>query len=200
MPLPLLRRTALHCASYGGFTECLNVLLSEGQANINLQDSEGITALHWACSAGNIEAIHLLISAGANVNMMEVDGERLTPLDYAIIGGHREVAQLLIENGALSISSIKELATTMIQKCVRGFLTRRKVLPVLLRERAERAAKEARVSSPEDRRGPVTSAAREEPDGRGSAESAETWKMKQESHAKITRYGGGVCCSFVHST
>lgn len=163
--------------------------MSEGRASINLQDSEGITALHWACSAGNIEAIHLLISAGANVNMMEVDGERLTPLDYAIIGGHRKVAQLLIENGALSISSIKELATTMIQKCVRGFLTRRRVLPVLLRERAERAAKEACGSSSESGRGsPVTSAAREETDGRGSAESAETWQMKQESHAKITRY------------
>ena len=92
------------------------MLLSEGQANISLQDSEGITALHWACSAGHLEAVHLLVSAGATLNVMEMDGERLTPLDYAIIGGHQEVAQLLIENGALSISSIRELAAVMIQR------------------------------------------------------------------------------------
>ncbi len=47
---------------------------------------------------------------------MELDGEKLTPLDYAIIGGHQEVAQLLIENGAFSISSIRELAAVMIQR------------------------------------------------------------------------------------
>lgn len=38
-----------------------------------------------------------------------------------------QVAQLLIEQGALSISSIQELAAIMIQKCVRGFLTRKHV-------------------------------------------------------------------------
>lgn len=102
------------------------MLLEEGGATVNLQDDEGITALHWACSVGHMDVIHLLLTAGANPNVMEVDGGRLTPLDYAIIGGHQEAAQLLIEQGGLSISSIQELAATMIQKCFRGFLTRKK--------------------------------------------------------------------------
>lgn len=188
----LSRRTALHCAAYGGYTDCLNVLLSEGQASINLQDSEGITALHWACSAGHMEAIQLLISAGANVNMMELDGERLTALDYAIIGGHQEVAQLLIENGALSISSIRELAAIMIQKCARGFVARRKVVPLLQRARDEKArdstdgaaAAPSGGSAGSGGRSLVTSPLKDEPK---SAVSRVTWATKEESYAKTTR-------------
>lgn len=124
-------RTALHCAAYGGFVECVSVLLQEGRATVNLQDLEGITALHWACSTGSLDVVQLLINAGADPNLMEVDGGRLTPLDYAIIGGHEEVAQLLIENGAMSISGIQEVAAVVIQKWVRGFLVRRKYAGVL---------------------------------------------------------------------
>ena len=131
-------RTALHCAAYGGFSECVSVLLEEGRATVNLQDLEGITALHWACSTGSLEVVQqLLINAGADPNLMEVDGGRLTPLDYAIIGGHQDVAQLLIESGALSISGIQELAAIVIQKVVRGFLVRRKYAGVLLSGRKQ---------------------------------------------------------------
>ena len=124
-------RTALHCAAYGGFAECVSVLLEEGGATINLQDYEGITALHWACSTGSLDVVQQLLSAGADPNLMEVDGGRLTPLDYAIIGGHQDVAQLLIENGALSISGIQDVAAIVIQKSVRGFLVRRKYAGLL---------------------------------------------------------------------
>ena len=104
----------------------MTVLLDAG-AEVGQQDGEGITALHWASSAGNGDAVELLLGAGASPNLMEVDGEHLTPLDYAIIGGHQEVAQVLIERGALSISGIQELAATAIQRCVRGYLARKRV-------------------------------------------------------------------------
>ncbi|XP_065888702.1 inversin-like [Dysidea avara] len=113
-------RTALHCASYGGFADTMSLLL-EAQANPNLQDNEGISSLHWACSTGNYEAVQVLMSAGAYPNHMEVDGDRLTPLDYAIIGGHQEIAQYLIEQNALTISGIKELAASLIQKRYREY-------------------------------------------------------------------------------
>ncbi len=161
------------------------MLLNEGRANINLQDSEGITALHWACSAGHLEAIHLLVSAGgANVNMMEADGEMLTPLDYAIIGGHQEVAQLLIENGALSISSIRELAAVMIQKCARGFLARRSVRPLMQRAREEERARNLRREG-----AAVASSARDEPDVVvvRTPESAASRRAREENRAKATR-------------
>ena len=68
----------------------MSVLLDAGAA-VNLQDDEGITAIHWAASTGHMDAVQLLLGAGANPSLMEVDGERLTPLDYAIIGQHQEV-------------------------------------------------------------------------------------------------------------
>ncbi len=65
-----------------------------------------------------------------------MDGERLTPLDYAIIGQHQALAQFLIEQGALSISGIRELAAGMIQRCLRGHLARKRVA-LLRQQRAE---------------------------------------------------------------
>ena len=62
-----------------------------------------------------MEAVQVLMNAGAYPNHMEVDNERLTPLDYAIIGGHQEIGQYLIEQHALTISGIKELAASLIQ-------------------------------------------------------------------------------------
>ena len=117
------------------------MLIGEGGAEVNLQDAEGITALHWACSVGSVDAVELLIGiASTNLNVMEVDGEKLTPLDYSIIGSHQEVAQILIERGALSISSIRELAATMIQRCWRGYWVRKEVGPKLAEHRLKLAA------------------------------------------------------------
>lgn len=131
MDYTLHRRTPLHCAAYGGFSECVSVLLGLG-ADVNLQDNEGISGLHWACSAGHLDTVQLLLGTGAMPNLMEANGDKLTCLDYAIIGNHQEIAQLLIEQGALSASGIHDLAAVIIQKWVRGYLARKKA--VIVRE------------------------------------------------------------------
>lgn len=59
----LPRRTALQCAAYSGFLECVQILLEAG-AEVNLQDDEGITALHWAASAGHLATVSLLLNSG----------------------------------------------------------------------------------------------------------------------------------------
>ena len=105
------RRSPLECASYGGFVNCMAVLLENG-CDVNTRDNEarlagtkserclyvhffqGITSIHWASASGHLEAIRLLFEYGANPNFMEVDGDRLTPLDYAIINDHQEAAQV----------------------------------------------------------------------------------------------------------
>ena len=113
--------------------------------------------------------------------MMELDGERLTPLDYAIIGGHQEVAQLLIEQGALSISSIRELAATMIQKCVRGYFTRKKTAPMFQEYRSKipvsKPASTATTSSRGSRQSPKGTS---EPDGAETTESEIARKMRED--------------------
>lgn len=61
-PLPH-RRTALHCAAYSGYQDCVQAMLEAG-SEVNLQDSEGITALHWAASSGHMDTVTLLIQQG----------------------------------------------------------------------------------------------------------------------------------------
>ena len=74
------------------------------------------------------------MSVGANPNAMDHTEQQLTPLDYAIVENHQELAQSLIAQGALTIASIQELAATMIQKVVRGYLTRKKMAHLLTKK------------------------------------------------------------------
>jgi ankyrin repeat protein len=68
----------LHCLSYqkDGFesTEILPRILSK-DATVDARDSEGQTALHLACRAGNERAVQLLIKKGANVMAIHHRGQ-----------------------------------------------------------------------------------------------------------------------------
>jgi len=55
-------------------------VLIENKSNTNTQDKEGMSALHWACSRGHLDAVKLLIEYGAFPNHMESTEDRYTPL------------------------------------------------------------------------------------------------------------------------
>ena len=93
-----------------------------------------MTALHWACSKGHLDAVKLLIEFHAFPNHMENSEDRhatfslicddlfdqfaifrYTPLDYALTGEHMEVAQYMVEHGGLSITGIQDIAALKIQ-------------------------------------------------------------------------------------
>ena len=74
-----------------------------------------MTALHWACSTGYLGAVKLLLDHGAFPNHMELTEDRFTPLDYALLNDHHEVSQYMVEQGALSITGIRDMAATRIQ-------------------------------------------------------------------------------------
>lgn len=58
----------------------------------------GQTALMWAAAAGRLDVARLLINAGADVNVVDVEGA--TALMFASSNGHRTFAELLLERGA----------------------------------------------------------------------------------------------------
>lgn len=80
----------------------IRLLLGFG-ADPNIHDNNGMTPLHFASEAGNLEVVRLFLRAGITSdvpygNIPDDHGE--TPLDLAIRNGNPEVVSLLIQAGA----------------------------------------------------------------------------------------------------
>ena len=70
----------------------------ESDVVVNIRDKNGKTALMKASRQGNIDAISVLLHAGADPNI--VDGNGNTLLHYAVDGDCRkEVLQAIVESG-----------------------------------------------------------------------------------------------------
>lgn len=65
---------------------------------INQVDLSGMTPLHWAADRGHVEAVQLLINAGASTKSKDSEGQ--TALHYAASCGHGKVVNILLEAGS----------------------------------------------------------------------------------------------------
>ena len=73
-------------------------LLKQG-ADVNAAQGDGMTALHWAASNGDVELTQMLLYAGANVRATtRISG--YTPLFLASREGHPQVVAALLKAGA----------------------------------------------------------------------------------------------------
>ncbi len=79
-------------------SEALGQSILENGEDINAQDKDGVTHLHWAIGDNNKESVELLVKCGAKVDVQDKDG--LTPLHYAAAYGCVEIAEYLVEGGA----------------------------------------------------------------------------------------------------
>lgn len=73
---------ALQIAVTNDHVECARLLITEGKASLNVQGSQGLTALHLACNEAYPRSVELLINYGADLNIQAGDGN--TPLHLAI--------------------------------------------------------------------------------------------------------------------
>ncbi|KAF6782827.1 ankyrin repeat domain-containing protein 52 [Colletotrichum sojae] len=94
----------LYYATRLDLTTVVRHLTKHGKLDPNENSESGRTALGAACDKGNLEAVRLVMEAGANIDM--VDHRRRTPIYAASHNGHVDVIKILLEKGAdVSVAS-----------------------------------------------------------------------------------------------
>ncbi|MPM20137.1 hypothetical protein SDC9_66566 [bioreactor metagenome] len=92
-------RTVLIWAAFHNNIALINWLVEKG-ANINHQDRNGYTALHFVTQEKRFDCAELLIDKGADLELSDNHGN--TPLWTAIFNsrGENQIVKLLIKHGA----------------------------------------------------------------------------------------------------
>lgn len=91
-------RTPLLLSAMSDRFDVLKVCLSRG-ANVSPRDdATASSALHFAAGNGNLRAVKLLLSEGADSGMKDMNG--FSPIDVAASKGHLDVVQELFAHGA----------------------------------------------------------------------------------------------------
>ncbi|XP_034242517.1 ankyrin repeat domain-containing protein 16-like [Thrips palmi] len=67
-------RTPLHTAALHGCTEVVKQLLNISAVDLNSKDSCGATPVHDAVRSGNVETFTTLVTAGANLSLLNKEG------------------------------------------------------------------------------------------------------------------------------
>ena len=80
------------------FGEDINEKISIFWSDPNLRDSNGWTALHYACQLGDLQSVVILREKGANIDAYS--NNKRIPLHLAALHGYSEIVQFLLENGS----------------------------------------------------------------------------------------------------
>ena len=91
-------KNALHIASIFGKSSLIELLTSEG-INVNEEDRDGLTPLHWAIHEGKTETVRALIQQGASLDKpWALPGNvKRYPLEMAIVAGDPTVLITLLD-------------------------------------------------------------------------------------------------------
>ncbi|PSS32305.1 Acyl-CoA-binding domain-containing protein [Actinidia chinensis var. chinensis] len=92
-----LKMDAIHAFAREGDEGNLLKCIHSG-VSVNLKDSEGRTALHWAVDRGHLNIIELLVSKNTDVNAKDNEGQ--SPLHYAAVCEREAIAKYLVKKNA----------------------------------------------------------------------------------------------------
>ena len=97
----------------------LQKILKNSANNIDVKDSDGWTALHYAAYDGHLQAAQLLISSNANVH--EKTNSEKTPVHLAAKYGNNSVLKLLLDNSSSnSVSAVDDDKNTPLHLACAG--------------------------------------------------------------------------------
>ncbi|XP_068761069.1 transient receptor potential cation channel subfamily A member 1-like [Montipora capricornis] len=100
-------QSPLHYAARKGHLRVVEVLLTEGEVPVNLEDNDKATPLHAAAQAGKTQVIQKLVLHGGDLSLRDNDG--YTPFHLAAREGHLEAFTDMLrkaKNGGLSLRTI----------------------------------------------------------------------------------------------
>jgi ankyrin repeat protein len=98
--------TPLKIAAMDGHVDIAQLLLSELEADVDLQDEKGITPLMTAAKYGNFDTATCICDNGASINLEDEDG--MTALHFAAMSGNYKICSLVASRGAkLDIKNVK---------------------------------------------------------------------------------------------
>ena len=95
--------------------------------SLDQRNDLGDTPLHTVCSWGDVDAVKVLVAAGADVNAVGDGGA--TPLVNAIIGGNPNVVEFLLSQGA--DRRVKVFGTTTLVEYAKNVGANAKVIRLL---------------------------------------------------------------------
>ncbi len=113
--------------------------LLQRKADVNVPQTDGTTALHWAVRSDDMESVELLIRAGANVSAANRVGA--TPLQLAALNGSAAIIERLVKAGANPNAALTKEGDTALMMAARTGKT--DAIKALLDNGAQVNAKEA---------------------------------------------------------
>ncbi|KAK8737498.1 hypothetical protein OTU49_004525, partial [Cherax quadricarinatus] len=140
--------TPIHCAAELQDHRCLEALLTRPingtrsaltQA-VNAYNYQGATPLHIAVSAGNLNCVRLLISAGGQVHYCERK-RGANPLHLAVMFSHHEIAHFLLNSTSVTVEAGMFDGNTALHLAAQA--RDQEMCKILLRANADPQAKNA---------------------------------------------------------
>ena len=111
--------TCLQYALHGSCTKHVLQTIIDHGVNINARKKNNVTALMAACATGNVDAIDVLLKAGADPDIMDDAG--YTCLQYAVYEScSTEVLEAIIDHGVNVNATKKKCATALMAACQNG--------------------------------------------------------------------------------
>lgn len=91
-------QTVLHVAAQYKHADCVQSLIDCG-ANVYLQDKQKQSALHIACTYGDLATVKILCDAGESKLMLLLDKLRRPAILLAAKNGHFEIVKYMLQQG-----------------------------------------------------------------------------------------------------
>lgn len=91
--------TALMIAAIEGMTD-ISQFLVQSEADVNICDEQGRSALEYACMYGSVEIVRMLTASGASLSIRKGGEYDIIPLLYAVGSKNIEIVKILLDAGA----------------------------------------------------------------------------------------------------